>query len=636
MLPANMMEMMLTPRRQNRSGVDILNQKKFHMPTAYTILFLLLILVAAATWIIPAGSYDYVDGVPVAGTYHTVEQNPQGVGDVLKAAFSGFYDAVDVCIFILMVGGFLGVVMKTGAVDAGVGNVIRLLGGREKWLIPILMLLFGLGGTTYGMWEETMAFYPLLIPVFLAAGYDAVVGISVILLGAGAGVIASTVNPFATGIAAGFAGVSLGEGIVLRLLEWVAFEAAAIWFVMAYAAKVKKNPSKSVVGVGAGKIQVSMDQQVPFTAKRKVIMALFTLTFLIMVYAVVPFDEMGLSLPALGWWFPELSALFLVAGVVIGLIDRMSEEELVETYVAGCADLLGVAFIIGISRGITVLMNDGAITDTVLHWGEQALSGAGAISFTLLVFALYLPLTILIPSSSGLATLSIPIVAPLGKFAGVGGDLVVTAFQSASGLYAVVPFDEMGLSLPALGWWFPELSALFLVAGVVIGLIDRMSEEELVETYVAGCADLLGVAFIIGISRGITVLMNDGAITDTVLHWGEQALSGAGAISFTLLVFALYLPLTILIPSSSGLATLSIPIVAPLGKFAGVGGDLVVTAFQSASGLVNIITPTAAVVMGALALGHVPYDRWVKYVWKLILWFLLLALAFLVAGVLLG
>ena len=439
------------------------------MPTAYTILFLLLILVAAATWIIPAGSYDYVDGVPVAGTYHTVEQNPQGVGDVLKAAFSGFYDAVDVCIFILMVGGFLGVVMKTGAVDAGVGNVIRLLGGREKWLIPILMLLFGLGGTTYGMWEETMAFYPLLIPVFLAAGYDAVVGISVILLGAGAGVIASTVNPFATGIAAGFAGVSLGEGIVLRLLEWVAFEAAAIWFVMAYAAKVKKNPSKSVVGVGAGKIQVSMDQQVPFTAKRKVIMALFTLTFLIMVYAVVPFDEMGLSLPALGWWFPELSALFLVAGVVIGLIDRMSEEELVETYVAGCADLLGVAFIIGISRGITVLMNDGAITDTVL------------------------------------------------------------------------------------------------------------------------------------------------AVATTAT-----------------------LPLTILIPSSSGLATLSIPIVAPLGKFAGVGGDLVVTAFQSASGLVNIITPTAAVVMGALALGHVPYDRWVKYVWKLILWFLLLALAFLVAGVLLG
>ena len=480
-----MMEMILTPRRQNRSGVDILREKKFHMPTAYTILFLLLILVAAATWIIPAGSYDYADGVPIAGTYHAVEQNPQGPGDVLRAAFSGFYDAVDVCVFILMVGGFLGVVMKTGAVDAGVADIIRRLGGREKWLIPILMVLFGLGGTTYGMWEETMAFYPLLIPVFLAAGYDAVVGISVILLGAGAGVIASTVNPFATGIAAGFAGVSLGDGILLRLLELVAFEAAAIWFVMAYAAKVKRDPARSVVGVGAGKIQVAVDGQVDFTPRRKLIMVLFTATFLLMVYAVIPFDEMGLPLPVLGWWFPELSALFLAAGVIIGLIGRMGEEELAETYVAGCADLLGVAFIIGISRGITVLMRDGAITDTILHWGEGALSGTGPVAFTLLVFLLYLPLTILIPSSSGLATLSIPVVAPLGKFAGVGGDLVVTAFQSASGL-------------------------------------------------------------------------------------------------------------------------------------------------------VNILTPTAAVVMGALALGHVSYDRWLKYVWKLMAVFFLLALAFLAAGTALG
>ena len=163
-----------------------------------------------------------------------------------------------------------------------------------------------------------------------------------------------------------------------------------------------------------------------------------------------------------------------------------------------------------------------------------------------------------------------------------------------------------------------------------------MGEAEIAETYVAGCADMLGVGFIIGISRGITVLMNDGGITDTVLHWGEAALAGAGPVSFVLLVYLIYLPLTFLIPSSSGLATLSVPIVAPLGNFAGVGGDLVVTAFQSACGLVNLITPTAAVVMGALALGHVPYDRWMKYVWKLILYFLLLTIVFLVAGALLG
>ena len=371
-----------------------MENSKFRMPTAYTILFLLIILVAIATWLIPAGAYDYVDDVPVAGTYHAVDPSPQGISAVLKAAFSGFYDAVDVCVFILMVGGFLGVVMKTGAVDAGVSNIIRLLGGREKWLIPILMLLFGLGGTTYGMWEETMAFYPLLIPVFLAAGYDAVVGISVILLGAGAGVICSTVNPFATGIAAGFAGVSLGDGILLRVLQWIVFEGAAIWFVMAYAARVKKNPARSVVGVGAGKIQANVHEAPDFTTRRKLIMVVFTATFLIMIYGVIPFDEMGLPLPVLGWWFPELSALFLTAGVIVGLMDSQREDEIAETFVAGCADLLGVALIIGISRGITVLMNDGHITDTVLHWGEEALSNTGPVSLVLLVYLVYLPLTV--------------------------------------------------------------------------------------------------------------------------------------------------------------------------------------------------------------------------------------------------
>ena len=163
----------------------------------------------------------------VSGSYHTVDPAPQGAGAVLKAAFNGFYNAVDVCVFILMVGGFLGVVMKTGAIDAGVSNLIARLQGRENRLITILMLFFGLGGTTYGMWEETMAFSPLLLPVFLAAGYDAVVGVAVVLLGAGAGVIASTVNPFATGIAARVCRVAtLGDGLLWRVLQFIVFSRA--------------------------------------------------------------------------------------------------------------------------------------------------------------------------------------------------------------------------------------------------------------------------------------------------------------------------------------------------------------------------------------------------------------------------
>ena len=414
--------------------------KKFRMPTAYTILFILLILVAAATWLIPAGSYEHgEDGAPLAGTYHQVEQNPQGAGDVILASFEGFYDAVDVALFILMVGGFLGVVMKTGAIDAGVSNVIRLLGGKESLLIPVLMVLFSLGGTSFGMWEETMAFYPLLIPVFMAAGYDPVVGIAVVLLGSGAGVLASTVNPFATGIASGFAGVSLGDGLGLRLLMLVVFDIVAIWYVMAYAAKVRSHPEKSLVAGLDHRLEVKKGGDVPsLDTRRKVALTIFALVFLVMIYAVIPFDEIGLPVPTLGWWFPELSGLFLAGGILIGVIYGLGEIETVEAFVAGAADLIGVAFIIGISRGITVLMNSGGITDTVLYWGEQALEGTGSVAFILLVYLIYLPLSILIPSSSGLATLSIPIMAPLGQFAGVGSSLIVTAFQSASGLVNLI------------------------------------------------------------------------------------------------------------------------------------------------------------------------------------------------------
>ena len=415
--------------------------KKFHMPTAYTILFLLLFLVAAATWVIPAGEYQRQgeDEVPVAGTYARVEQQPQGVGDVIQASFHGFYDAVDVALFILMVGGFLGVVMKTGAIDAGVSNVIRILGGREILLIPVMMVLFSLGGTSFGMWEETMAFYPLLIPVFTAAGYDPLVGISVVLLGSGAGVLASTVNPFATGIASGFAGVSLGDGLVVRIIMLAVFDAAAIWYVMAYAARVRNHPERSLTAGLAPAGTAKKGGDIPaLDGRRKLVLALFALVFLVMIYAVIPFDEIGLPIPTLSWWFPELSGLFFVGGAVIGLAYGLGEEKTAETFVAGASELVGVALIIGISRGITVLMDGGQITDTVLYWGERALEGTGSVAFLVLVYLIYLPLSVLIPSSSGLATLSIPIVAPLGQFAGVGGELIVTAFQSASGLVNIV------------------------------------------------------------------------------------------------------------------------------------------------------------------------------------------------------
>lgn len=469
--------------------------KKLKMPTAYTILFAIIIAVAILTWIVPAGQYDYVDPnaakkEPIPGTYHLVDRNPQGFKEIVMAPIEGFYDAVDVALFVIVIGGFLGVVMKTGAIDAGIAKITRDLKGKEKWMIPILMILFGLGGTSFGMAEETIAFYPLLLPVFIAAGYDSVTAISVIMLGAGVGVLGSTVNPFATGIASGFAGISLGEGIGLRLLILIASELAAILFVMRYAEKVKKDPTKSIVydmweDNKKHFLSKKPENEIPeLTGKRKFILFLFALTFIIMVFGVIPFEDIGITtIPTLWWWFGELTALFLVSAIVIGLAAGMSEKELVSAFVEGARDLLGVALIIGVSRGITVVMNAGNITDTVLNLGEKTLSQTGSVPFAILTYLFYIPLSFLIPSTSGLATLSMPIMAPLGDFAGVARHVVITAYQSASGIVNLItPTSAVVMGGLAIGrlsydkwlkhtWKLLAILMIIIIAALSLGVV---------------------------------------------------------------------------------------------------------------------------------------------------------------------
>ena len=433
--------------------------KRLKMPTAYTILLLIIAVIAVLTFVLPAGQYDRTEaGEPIAGTYHTVPASPQGPGAVVQAPLKGLYQAIEIAAFILTVGGFLGVMGRTGAIDAGIAAIIRKLKGREKLLIPILMLAFALGGTTFGMAEETIAFYPLLLPVMLSAGYDAITAVAVILLGAGAGVLGSTVNPFATGIAAGFAGVSLGEGLVLRLIILIVSLAAAIVYVMRYGERVRAHPERSLLRRrGPSGIRRFVTAQVPdaaeMTPRRKAALVLFALTFAVMVYGVIPFADVGVTfLPTLGWWFPQLSALFWVAAVVVGLVYGLSELDMVDGFVKGAGELLGVSFIIGISRGITVVMDDGGITDTILHWGETALTGAGSVAFVVVSYLIYLVLSFLIPSTSGLATLSMPIMAPLADFSGVSRELIITVFQSASGLVNLItPTSAVVMGALAIG-----------------------------------------------------------------------------------------------------------------------------------------------------------------------------------------
>ncbi|RPI35120.1 MAG: YfcC family protein [Chloroflexota bacterium] len=478
-------------------------EKKFTFPTAFTILFLLLIVIAAATWVIPAGSYDYdEEGAPIPGTYHAVEANPQQLlVSSLKGPINGMYGieaddgsvdvwnygvlfgAIDVAMFVLIIGGFLGVTMKTGAINAGIAWVVAKLKGKEKWMFPILMTIFAIGGTSYGMAEETLAFYALIITVMLAAGYDGLSAVALILLGAGIGVLGSTVNPFATGIASGFAGTNISEGLIGRLVLLVVGTILGIIFVMRYAEKVKKDPSKSLIYDQKGENEkqfMSSGEGADFgefTTRHKVILVLFFLAFVVMVYGVIPWEDLGLAAPTWWWWFPEMTANFLFFGILIGILGRLSEKTLVGTFVDGARDMLGVALIIGVARGITVIMNNGLITDTVLYWTEQAVSGLGGIGFIIVTYLLYLPLSFLIPSSSGLATVSMPIMAPLSQFADVASYLVVTAYQAANGLINLItPTSAVvmgGLAIARVGYgtWLRfvwPLMALLLVLSVIV------------------------------------------------------------------------------------------------------------------------------------------------------------------------
>lgn len=478
-------------------------EKKFTFPTAFTILILLTIVIAILTFVIPAGQYDYnPEGQPIPGTYHTVAPNPQRLRDAIMAPINGMYGiqdstgyisiynsgdlygAIDVALFILLIGGFLGVTMKTGAIDAGIHSVVKKLGTKGKVLITVLMIIFATGGTTYGMAEESLAFYPLILAAMIALGYDALSAVAVIMLGAGIGVYGSTINPFSTGIASGIAGIPLADGIGYRIVLLIGGTALGIWYVLRYAGKVVKDPSKSRVAdmkeenekyfLRGGEKQ----EVVELTPRRKVILTLFLLSFVAMIIGVIPWSDLGITLIATRWWwFGELAALFMVMGIVIGFVGKLGEKGTVDAFIDGARDMLGVALVVAVARGISVIMTNGMIIDTVLYWCEQALSGLKSVAFINTIFLLYIPLSFLIPSSSGLATVTMPIMAPLGGFAGIPENLIVTAYQAASGLvnlitptFAVVT-GGLAIGRISFGVWWKWVAGLVLLLALLAMVI---------------------------------------------------------------------------------------------------------------------------------------------------------------------
>jgi uncharacterized ion transporter superfamily protein YfcC len=433
-------------------------KRKFEFPSAFTVLAALTGIVWILTFVIPSGKYQLDEnGSSIPGTYEAVTNDASimdRVKDLFLAPINGLYGlvtdgghitpggsgelfgAASVFLFILAIGAFITVTMRTGALDIGIARVAHRLRNRSSLMIAVLMVIFSLGGTTYGMAEETIGFYALLIALTLKLGYDRMVGAAIIIVGSGIGVMASTVNPFATGVASDAAGISVGDGIVLRLIMWVVLTAIGIAYVTRYAKRVKADPKRSISGFlpEDEAIRAAANDEVPeMTRRHKLIMWVFGATFLVMIYSVIPWSEIGVPIPTWGWYFPELAALFLIGSIAVGLIGKMKEKELVDSIMAGCADFISVALVIVLARGITVIMQNGMITDTILNSLEGLVTGTSSGVFAVMMYAVNVPLSILVPSTSGLAALGMPIFAPLADFAGVDRSLVVTAYTAACG-----------------------------------------------------------------------------------------------------------------------------------------------------------------------------------------------------------
>ena len=446
-------------------------ERRFTFPSAFTVLAVVTFAVWLLAFIVPTGAYQVSEktGGPIPGSYHTVDSglsfgnrlmelflSPVNGLYGVKATEGGFigpyetgelFGAAGVFLFVIAIGIFITMSMRTGAIDNGIARVAQRYGSRGAVLIVILMVLFSLGGTTEGMAEETLGFYALVVPLMLSLGYDRMVAAATILVGAGIGVLASTVNPFATGVASDAAGISIGDGIGLRVLMYVVLVPIGLLYVLRYARRVRKDPHASltksqpedaeVAERGVGEVPV-------MTVRQKAVIAVVALTFTFMIFAIVPWAQVinGPSADSyawqLDWYFPELAALFIVMSILVGVIGGLGEKGLTDTLVRGAGDFIGVGLIIVLARGVTVIMNNSQITDTVLHSMENAVNNTSSGFFGALMFLINVPLAFLVPSTSGHAALAMPILAPLADFASVPRAIVVTAFQSASGVVNLI------------------------------------------------------------------------------------------------------------------------------------------------------------------------------------------------------
>ncbi|MFD0988800.1 YfcC family protein [Mariniflexile jejuense] len=461
--------------------------KKLKFPTAQTILLIIAGLVAILTWIVPSGKFDslaynkaentftkyslnttetleatqntldrlqikiplekFTNGdiwkpISIPNTYKLVEAKPQGIVAFIQSPIKGIIEAADIIFLILFIGGLIGVMNYTGAFDAGIAWLAETLKGKEFILILLVTGLVAIGGTTFGLAEETIAFYPILIPIFLAAKYDAMVALACVYIGSSIGTMCSTTNPFSAIIASDAAGINWTTGLTGRFIMLFFGTLICIIYIIRYAQKVKNDPSKSLIFSQKEAIEQlfgnTIIDNIKLTTRLRIILFIFAMCFVVMIYGVSQLE----------WWFLEMTVVFLVGAILIGFIAKINEYTFVDTFIKGASDLLGVAVIVGIARGITVLMNDGQISDTMLYYASNITNGMHKGVFINVMLYIYGGLSFFISSSSGMAVLTMPIMSPLADGVGIGRELIVNAYQYGMGLFAFI--NPTGLILASL------------------------------------------------------------------------------------------------------------------------------------------------------------------------------------------
>ena len=430
-------------------------KKSKGMLSAFSIILILIFGLGILSHLLPNAEFIGETLVNGSGTIGA------SLSDILMAPILGFESAVDVAIFIMILGGFLAVINRSGALETGIKVLVKKLKGRELLLIPILMLIFSIGGTTYGMLEETVGFYVLLAATMMAAGMDPLVGSAVVLLGAGSGVLGSTINPFATGAALSAlpASVATNQGLVIIIgtFLWLTTLMISVIFVMNYASKVQKDKGSTFLSLREqhaaekkfGAYSKKEEKEVTLTNKQKITLVLFGLTFLVMIIGFIPWGEFGITFfdgftgwltgaPLGSWWFYEAALWFLIMSIIIGIINKLGEKGIVDAFIDGADDMVGVILIIAVARGASVLMSVTYLDNYIVYNASDFLSKLPEVIFVPLNYLLHIVLSILVPSSSGLASLSTPIVGPLAASLGYSTEVSVMTMVSANGLVNLI------------------------------------------------------------------------------------------------------------------------------------------------------------------------------------------------------